>query len=112
MNPLGIDWENPLICAEKALDIRCSDLDDFYAGASDADRMNLFFVLLCSLHRCIEDNWQAEAAHLSFLIAYYLFVPLTPPASQELAAYYIRQAISINPCEEYSRWLALIDQGN
>lgn len=52
------------------------------------------------------------AAHASFLIAYYLFILLTPPGSAQLALHYINQAITLNPLPLYSEWLALIEKGN
>ena len=44
-----IDFNEPIICKEKILDIRPTDLDDFYLAASDFDKNNLFFVLLTSI---------------------------------------------------------------
>ncbi len=109
---MRIDWNEPFIRFENVLKICPADLNDFYADASEVDRLNLFFVLLNTLQRCQSAERIAEAAHVCFLIAYYLFVPLTPPGSWELSMHYIRQAISLNPIEEYREWLGLIEQGN
>jgi len=109
---LKIDWGNPIIESTDVLCVKPTDLNDFYVTASDFDKTNLFFVLLASFHYYLEIGLKEEAAHLSFLMAYYLFVPLTPPGSWTLAMYYIKQAISLNPIEEYKEWLPLIEQGN
>lgn len=109
---LEIDWVNPVIGENDVLQIQPQDLDDFYINASDFDQSNLFFVLLTSLHHYMGKEAWEKAAHLSFLIAYYLFTPLTPPGSCELAMHYIRKAISLNPLAIYREWLSLIEKGN
>ena len=45
-------------------------------------------------------------------MAYYLFVALTPPASFELAEFYIDRALEWGATPEYRRWKAIIDEGN
>ena len=109
---LKIDWGNPIIESTYVLRLKPTDLDDFYVAASDFDKTNLFFVLLTSFHHYLDAGSKEKAAHLSFLMAYYLFLPLTPPGSWLLAMHYIKQAISLNPIEEYKEWLPLIEQGN
>ena len=112
MNAIRISWDRPFFDPQQALDIGIADLDAFYAETPEAERANLFFVLLHSLNRCMETGEKEGAAHLSFLIAYYLFTTLTPPGSQELALHYIRQATEINPCRKYMKLLELIQKGN
>lgn len=107
-----INWENPIIAKANILQIQPSDLDDFYISASDLDKGNIFFVLLVSFNHYREENCKAEAAHLSFLMAYYLFVTHTPPGSYDLARYYIAEALQLNPLDEYKEWQALIENGN
>ena len=69
-------------------------------------------MLLTSMHH-YEDQQKTElAAHISYLIACYLFVTLTPPGSGQLALYYITKAIELHPCDEYMEWLMLIKKGN
>ena len=109
---LKIDFGEPIIKEELVLSIQATDLNDFYVTASDFDKSNLFFVLLTSLHHFEESNDTQRAAHLSFLIAYYLFILLTPPGSFYLALHYINKAISLNPISEYKKWLELIKEGN
>ncbi|MBE6898493.1 MAG: hypothetical protein E7475_05760 [Ruminococcaceae bacterium] len=109
---LHINWSEPLIEDGEVLLIKPTDLNDFYAKASDLDKSNLFFILLNSFHHYFDLGETEKAAHLSFLLAYYLFVPLTPPASCDLALHYIKQALSLNPLDEYRKWLSLMEKGN
>lgn len=109
---LKIDWADPVIKAKTVMKIQPSDLDSFYIGASDFDKSNLFFVLLASFHHYADRENRIEAAHLSFLMAYYLFITLTPPGSCELAMHYIKQAVSLNALDEYKEWIPLIEKGN
>lgn len=109
---LKINWEEPIIQENAVFQIQPSDLDIFYTTASDFEKSNLFFVFLASFHYYMDKRESDKAAHLSFLMAYYLFVVLTPPGSCELAMHYINQAIALNPLEEYKEWLRLIEKGN
>ena len=52
------------------------------------------------------------AARCAFLMAYYLFIPLTPPASVDLAEFYIDRALEWDETPEYREWKSLIDKGN
>lgn len=109
---LAIDFGDPVFPKEAVLSITPNDLDEFYVAASDFDKSNLFFMLLTSLHHYEGGGDARRAAHLSFLIAYYLFITLTPPGSFDLAMHYIGKAISLNPIPEYEEWLGLIKKGN
>lgn len=109
---LQIDFDEPIIKEERVLQLQPSDLNHFYVTASDFDKSNLFFMLLASFQHYLETEDQEKSAHLSFLMAYYLFTPLTPPGSFELALHYIKEAISLNPLECYTEWLSRIAQGN
>lgn len=109
---LRIDFGEPVIKETAVMEITPFDLDDFYVSASDLDKMNLFFVLLTSLHYYEELGEKEKAAHLSFLAAYYLFLPLTPPGSYLLTLHYIKKAIALSPKAEYQKWLELMEKGN
>lgn len=109
---LKIDFAEPVIPEKAVCEISTSDLDDSYAGSSDFDKGNLFFVLLASAHHYDDKNDFVKAAHLYFLAAYYLFMPLTPPGSYELSLHYINKAIARNPLSEYKEWRSLMEQGN
>ncbi|MDE6282062.1 MAG: hypothetical protein K2M15_09845 [Oscillospiraceae bacterium] len=107
-----INWSNPVIQASDVLLMQPIDLDDFYYRANNFDKSNLFFVLLVSLHHYLDQGDQERAAHLSFLIANYLFMTFIPPGSFDLALHYIKQAISLNPIDTYKEWLSIIEKGN
>ena len=109
---LKINWSAPVLDEDVVLKIAPNDLDDFYFSASDLDKGNLYFVLLTSFLHYEEREDKGKAAHLCFLIANYLFVAYTPPGSAQLALYYIRKAIELDPLPEYRQWLTLIRQGN
>jgi len=109
---LKIDFSEPIFPKEEVLMIQPTDLNDFYAAASDLDKSNLYFVLQTSLYHYEEQGLKLLAAHVSFLAAYYLFVALTPPGSGLLALHYINRALELNPLPEYEEWLKLIKKGN
>ena len=109
---ITVDWNQPVFPAEMLLQIQPRDLDSFYFSASDLDKGNLFFMLLTSLHHYENSENSRAAAHLCYLMAYYLFITLTPPGSCSLAIHYIQKAIALNPCEEYAEWFRLIKKGN
>ncbi len=58
------------------------------------------------------ENRRTAAAHCAFLLAYYLFTPLTPPASLELAKFYISNALAWDDAPEYRQWKKIIDGRN
>ena len=109
---IQIDFGEPIISAVIAKQISPNDLNDFYCTASDFDKSNIFFMLLASMHHYEKQQQTELTAHLSYLIACYLFVALTPPGSGYLALHYITKAIELHPCDEYMEWLALIKRGN
>lgn len=109
---LAIDFGRSVFDEETAKAMTAADLDSFYASAGEVDQLNLFFQLEASFHRYLAEGKRELAARLAFLAAYYLFTPLTPPASQELALYYIGEAVRLDPRREYREWLALMEQGN
>ena len=109
---MRIKFGETIIGKDKVLEIDSKDLDDFYVSASDIDRMSLFFILLTSLHYYEGNGDTVRAAHLSFLVAYYAFTPLTPPGSHYLALHYMNKAISLNPLPEYNEWLVVMEKGN
>lgn len=109
---IKIDFEHPYYNEKNILELTVNDLDNFYADANKIDRLNLFFVLEASLHRFEADKNTKAAARCAFLMAYYLFVPLTPPASFELAEFYIDKAFAWDATPEYRQWKEIIDAGN
>ena len=109
---ITIDFGHPYFEEEVLLGLTQDDLNYFYADASEVDRLNLFFVLEASLHRFQGKERMKTAAYCAFLMAYYLFIALTPPASFELAEFYIDRALEWDETPEYRRWKAIIDEEN
>jgi len=109
---IKIDFGYPYFEEETIFALDLHDLDDFYCDENEVDRLNLFFVLEASLHRFQSEKKAKAAAHCAFLMAYYLFLPLTPPASLELAEFYIDRALEWDETPEYREWKNLIDKGN
>lgn len=109
---LKVNWADPIITDSDVLRIQPYDLDAFYASASAFDKSNIYFVLLVSRNYYAERNDYVKAAHLNYLIAYYLFITATPPGSAILAVDYMKQAIYLNPLEIYNEWLEKMLQGN
>lgn len=109
---LQIDWDNPILKEDEIKGIRTFDLDSFYTSGDSLSKTNIFFVLLASYHHYSDMGKNDCAAHLCFLMAYYLFIALTPPGSQQLAKQYIQQAVLLYPTDEYRRWQDLIEKGN
>ena len=75
---ITIDFGHPYFEEEVLLGLTQDDLNCFYADASEVDRLNLFFVLEASLHRLQGKERMKTAAYCAFLMAYYLFIALTP----------------------------------
>ncbi len=109
---ISIDFEHPYFDENAIFALTPANLNNFYAEENEVSRLDLFFVLEASLHRLQRDNRLKAAARCAFLMAYYLFVPLTPPASCELAGFYIDRALEWDETPEYRQWKKLIDQGN
>lgn len=109
---MRVNFDKPIIEEECALEIVVGDLDNFHASASEIDRVNLFFILLTSLHYYEENDDAVRAAHLSFLTAYYVFTSLTPPGSECLALHYMNKAVLLNPMQEYREWISIMEKGN
>ena len=101
---LTVDFDHPYFEENKILSIMPRDLDDYYAEAGEIDQLNLYFVLEASLYRLQKRKRSVAAAHCAFLLAYYVFVALTPPAAEELANAYIDKALAWNETQEYQAW--------
>lgn len=109
---LSIDWEKPIFFSDQIEEMNTMDLNDFYFSASDIDRLNLFFILEASFHRSVAEGKDNISAKAAYLMAYYLFVTLTPPASCELAEHYIDEALRLNPLPAYEEMKRNISDGN
>ena len=109
---ITIDFGHPYFDAETIRCLTPDDLNDFYAEAGEVDQLNLFFVLEASLHRLQGEKDRKTSARCAFLMAYNLFIALTPPASFELAEFYIDRALEWDETPEYRHWKETIDEGN
>lgn len=109
---IQINFSKPLLERNQIPELQTEDLNRFYASATEVDRLNLFFVLLNTLQSMEHDPEPVLEARLCFLMAYYLFVPLTPPGSCTLALHYMRRAMDLHPLPEYQEWLCLMEKGN
>lgn len=99
---IEINYENPILLEKNVHEMSTEVLNDFYAETQNSYRQyELFFVFLNSLHYYLEEGKKEVAAKISFLIAYYLFIALTPIAHLDLALYYIDKAIEMNSKTEY-----------
>lgn len=109
---IEINFEQPYMDEKTVMELTTKDLDYFYAAADEVSRLNLFFILEASLHRLRDKGNRKVAARCAFLMAYYLFTPLTPPASYELAEFYVNKALEWDEMPEYRQWKEIIDKGN
>lgn len=109
---INIDFEHPYMDEKTILELTPDDLDCFYADETEVNQLNLYFVFESSLHRFQKQKNRKAAARCAFLMAYYLFTPLTPPASFELAEFYIDRALEWDETPEYRQWKEIIDGGN
>ena len=109
---LAIDFGNPVIPEIYVLQIKPTDLNDFYFRATDLNKNNVFYLLLNSAHYYEDNGKNILSAHLYFLAANYLFVALTPLASFDLAMHYMKKSVRLDPTQEHLEWLELIEKGN
>lgn len=109
---ISIDFGHPYFDEKTIFELTPDDLNDFYGDENAINRLNLFFVLEASLHRLQREDRLKAAARCAFLMAYYLFIALTPPASWELAEFYIDRALEWDETPEYRQWKENIDEGN
>lgn len=109
---IEINFEQPYMGEKAIMELTIKDLDYFYTAADEVSRLNMFFIFEASLHRLRDKGNRKAAARCAFLMAYYLFIPLTPPASRELAEFYINKALEWDEMPEYHQWKEIIDKGN
>ncbi len=103
---------HPILSQEEAESLHPRNLNDLCTSTEELDEINFFFMLLASYHHHLGRGRRELAAHLAFLMAYDLFILITLLSSCPLSLHYIRQAIALNPLEDYLEWERLIQQGN
>ncbi len=109
---LYIDFNYSFISENQVLNVSTYDVDCFYSSSTEIERLNFFFVLLNTFHLLSKKSDNEKAAHISYLISYYLFTALTPPGSESLALYYGECSISLSPLTKYKEWLLVVKNGN
>lgn len=109
---INIDFNQPVISEDNILAMIPRDIDDQYEVSSEIERFNLFFILLATFHSCEDSNKTVLAAHMAYLLSYYLFVALTPPGSEKLALHYAQKALELNPSSLYTQWYDFVLTGN
>ena len=109
---IKIDFEHPYFDKDAIFFLTINDLNCFYSDENEINRLNLFFILEASLHKFQSEKNRKAAARCAFLMAYYLFIPLTPPASFDLAEFYIDRALEWDETPEYRQWKKAIDERN
>lgn len=109
---ININFENPVISEENILQITTSEIDNLYSILTETDQFNLFFVLLTTMDEYEKKDKIEAAAHVAYLLSYYLFVALTPPGSEQLALRYAEKAIEMNPVAIHKNWKKIVINGN
>ncbi len=109
---IKIDFNIHYLEKKEVMCITQRELIDFYGSASKDDRYNLVFVLMNTFNVNKQENAEDCAAHTASLLAFYLFVLLTPCGSEEISMYYINEAIKLNPSKENQELKVLIEKGN
>ncbi len=105
-------YESTHIPIDEVLKIDERILIDLYVKSDVTDQFNVFFHLQNEYFYLINNKRNKEAAHVCYLISYYLFMPLTPPNSAELAEEFAKIAISLDNSPKYLEWLDEVKRGN
>jgi hypothetical protein len=109
---IKIDFGTPFIPEEDVLSVTVNDICAQYVKSTVYDQFNIFFVLLTTFHMCEDKGERVLAAHVAYLASYYLFLPLTPPGSMELALHYAKKAMELDPSDFYAQWIEAVLEGN
>lgn len=108
---IRISFENPILSEEELKEITEDDLCD--CGKDKVfEGFNQFFVLLATYTYYEQENNKEAAAYASYLLSWYLFVPLTPPGSEILALQYANKAYELNPMQKYADHIEFVKNGN
>lgn len=105
-------FESKEIPADEIFTLTEETLDDMYAASSEIEQYNIYFHLQNEYTYLKNANCVRETAYVCYLISYYVFVALTPPHSEKIALEYICEAIRLDACEKYNKWLDTVKQGN
>lgn len=105
-------YESAVIPEEMIMELSEDDLDTIYADGNSEDRFNAYFHLENELNYLMEQKRYSMAAHVCYLISYYLFTALTPPHSESLALAYAKKALDLFPTDQYRKWIEEVKRGN
>lgn len=105
-------FEGTIISPGEIFSLTEDMLDDFYSDSGEIERINIFFHLQNELLYLKAEERKKEAAYVSYLISYYIFYPLTPPHSEELALYYAKEALALHNTIKYQDWIKVVEEGN
>ncbi len=104
--------ESAPVPEEYMMQMKENDLDILYADGDVTERFNVYFHLQNELIFLLGRENDRAAAHVCYLISYYLFVALTPPHSEILAMAYAKKAFELYPMEQYQEWMEEVRKGN
>ncbi len=105
-------YESSFIPSEEVMKLDERILDDLYATSSTTEKCNIFFHLQNEYYYLLNGKDYKNAAHICYLISYYLFTALTPPHSETLAREYALTAIKLDDLPMYREWLSEVEMGN
>lgn len=103
---------NFIIPVNEIMKLNERELGSLYAENDESTKFNVYFILLNEYHYLEQSNNFEESAHVCYLISYYLFHLLTPPASEELAMIYAQKARTIHDIPKYHEWIEEVEKGN
>ena len=106
------DYDGQTIPADRVFEITESVLDDLYVSSDESGKFNIFFHLLNEYHVLNTQGLNEEAAYISYLLSYYLFISLTPPQSMSLALFYANEAVRLHETDKYKEWVKIVEKGN
>lgn len=106
------EFHSQLIPVKNIFDLTEAILSDLYTQSNEVEGLNIYFHLQYNYYSLLKNNHFKEAAHICYLMSYYLFVPLTPPHSESLALEFATKAEELNPNEKYVQWIEYVLKGN
>lgn len=105
-------YESTYIPNDEVLKIDERMLDDLYSTSNEIEKFNVFFHLQNEYFYLLNNGKHKEAAHICYLISYYLFTALTPPHSETLAQEFAITAMKLDNSPKYLEWLSEVKNGN
>lgn len=94
---------------EMILQINKDMIDDFCTHSTELERFHALFNMQKEYVNLQSRQKRIAAAHISYLISYYLSKSMSPPRAEDLKRYYANTAAELNPCQLYLDWLDEVD---